>query len=350
MFNYNCWNKINRAIIVFILCEVFLLISLLNGYKEVNSSKKQDLSIYEFKGIGTIEKPYLISNSADLKYFSELVNSGVTFSEQYLKLTDDIDMSGVLIDPIGIFESGNYFWGVLDGNGHSISNLVINTGGNDGLFGMLGGTVLNLGIDSGFIGNMNYEGACGAISSHAASASARIINCYNKATVGGYRAGGIADNFAGIIINCWSDCNLVGEEIGGITSCGLSSGQQTFCYSTAGLNGNETSLWFECEKVTRDELYSKTMAYKLSSNCLIWFETMTPAKWLNEWLYEDGELILKSKKISYLNIVNISGLFIYTAKYYTTIIIAAVFLLIWIIFSVFIWKRRKNNIQLLDSN
>ena len=102
------------------------------------------------------------------------------------------------------------------GGGNTINNLTISKDGNNGFFGQLGGTVMNLGLESGEI-----HGACiGGISSHSANKNAVIINCYSKVELYGTRTGCIADNFNGTILNCWSDCALHGEVTGNIYSYG----------------------------------------------------------------------------------------------------------------------------------
>ncbi len=74
---------------------------------------------------------------------------------------------------------------------------------------------MNFGFESGSI-----SGACvGSITSHAVGTGSRIINCYNKATVtGSGRAGGIADNYDGIIWNCVNMGETVSDISAGITS------------------------------------------------------------------------------------------------------------------------------------
>lgn len=167
-------------------------------------------------GDGTKKSPYLISSAEDLFDFADMVNQGNDFNGKYIKQTANIDLEGAEWEPIAPYESENYFNGIYDGDGHYVKNLNISTDGNNGFFGKLGGAVMNFGIESGYI-----KGKCvGSITSHSSSSSAVIINCYNKATVEGTRAGGIADNFNGSIVNCWSDCDLVSEsgQMGGIVS------------------------------------------------------------------------------------------------------------------------------------
>lgn len=162
------------------------------------------VSVKSFGGNGSQESPYIIDSAADLRKLCTLVNNGENFSNKYFLQILDIDMNNKECAPIGIFNSGNYFDGVYDGNNLVISNIKISNyrkyNDNVGLFGMLSGTVVNLGIESGDI-----EGVCaGAIASHCTGDHAQIINCYNKANiVGKERAGGICDNFSGgTLVNC----------------------------------------------------------------------------------------------------------------------------------------------------
>ncbi len=182
---------------------------------------------YSLLGNGTKEDPYQINIEEDLVKFRELVNSGVSFSGEYVIQNVDLDMRYVENwIPIGRYASGRYFYGIYDGNGHVIKNLTC-TDSNAGLFGYLCGEVRNLGIESG-----NIDGVCiGGITSHGSS-SAVIFNCYNKAAVhGSGRAGGIADNFGGKILFCWNlgDVTCDTGIFGGIDSYGCQ--ELVKCYS-----------------------------------------------------------------------------------------------------------------------
>lgn len=111
-----------------------------------------------------------ITNADGMKLFSKIVNctgagTGVTFSfsDKTVYLANDIDMKGVTdFAPIGNSSSeagagsapgAPMFCGTFDGQGHSISNLVMTSNAdgavNVALFGtVMGGTVSNLIIDS----------------------------------------------------------------------------------------------------------------------------------------------------------------------------------------------------------
>ncbi len=177
-----------------------------------------------FAGEGTKAAPYVVSSAEDLTALAELVNSGEHFEDTFFLQKADIDLAGIEWTPIGEFETENHFDGRYDGDGHCIENMTITQGGNCALFGQLGGTVMNLGIESGEI-----NGACvGSISSHAGTINARIINCYNKASIQGFRAGGIADNFNGKIVGCWNAGALSGDQTGQIVSYGAT--YVGYCY------------------------------------------------------------------------------------------------------------------------
>ena len=86
------------------------------------------------EGDGSKEKPYLISNDLELARLAHEVNNGTElqmFSQKYFKLTKDIDLSKGLWTPIGTAQGiakasdGHFFAGKFDGDGRSISNMLI---------------------------------------------------------------------------------------------------------------------------------------------------------------------------------------------------------------------------------
>lgn len=202
LYNIKTASCIVISVTALILCCVIVIIT--------NSSLfhlKQENPFEEFwAGNGSIDEPFLINNVSDLAALREWVSRGITFDGYYFKQTCNLDLGEDTIwIPIGEFGSGNYFYGTYDGGSNYICNLNFQpceyvSSSNGALFGMLGGQVLNLGIESGRI-----EGLCvGSIASHAIGSAAAVVNCYNKAAViGAGRAGGICDNFSGgSIVNC----------------------------------------------------------------------------------------------------------------------------------------------------
>lgn len=172
-----------------------------------------------FKGEGTFENPYLIQNYEDICRFRNLVNNGYSFEEEFFYQTGHIDMGNINWIPIGI--NGSFFMGNYDGGGHSLKNLQMTSAWEDdqalGVFGTLGGTVSNLGIESGIIDGY----ASGTIAGNAVGENAFILNCYNKASVWGYSVGGIANDFSGgTIVSSWNVGSVSGENAYGITALG----------------------------------------------------------------------------------------------------------------------------------
>lgn len=198
---FRCIKMLGVTISVLLLCCNIYFFHISNKSAEEAAENSVSISLM---GSGTESDPYIIDSYDTLKQFRDLVNDGESFSGKYILQTDNIDLKNEEWIPIGIFLSDNYFDGIYDGGGHYISNLYISsaypfTPANVGFFGMLSGTVKNLGIESGHI-----EGEyIGSICSHGTNSS-MILNCYNKATIAGiHRAGGITDNFGeGSVIGC----------------------------------------------------------------------------------------------------------------------------------------------------
>ena len=89
-------------------------------------------------------------NSADeLIKFSNDVNGGTNFKGTTVLLNSDIDLSGKTFEPIGKGQT-NYFSGTFDGQGYTISNLVIDSSLQYvGIFGYSeGATIKNVVMDS----------------------------------------------------------------------------------------------------------------------------------------------------------------------------------------------------------
>lgn len=127
-------------------------------------------------------------------------------------LTDDIDLSGIEMMPIG---AGVAFTGVLDGQGHVIQNLTITSEeDNTGLFSYVGrdGQILNLGlVDVNVTGGNNTGAIAGCL-------VGTVDGCYITGTVNGTGyTGGIAGMLhAGTIKNCYVDASVTGTN-----SCGV---------------------------------------------------------------------------------------------------------------------------------
>lgn len=77
----------------------------------------------------TIDKKdfYIIKNEANLAWFRDSVNKAKGTITINAKLTTSLDMGGKLFVPIAVGSGSIVFGGIFDGNGHSISNLYLNS-------------------------------------------------------------------------------------------------------------------------------------------------------------------------------------------------------------------------------
>ena len=83
------------------------------------------------EGDGTEENPYIINTAAQLVYFRNQVDAGVTYKGEFVKLGNDIDLADHLFNPIGYGytygkESNTAFMGTFDGGNHTIYGLYQN--------------------------------------------------------------------------------------------------------------------------------------------------------------------------------------------------------------------------------
>ncbi|MBR3568967.1 MAG: hypothetical protein IKN94_11920, partial [Salinivirgaceae bacterium] len=200
---------------------------------------------------------YAISNSVELYWFANEVNSGRTSINAVL--TADIVVNENVLNadgtlngtptyswtPIGTGTWGGIFKGTFDGNGHTISGLYFNNttnsnypdgGNNVGLIGKAndGATIKNVGVvDSYFKGYSYVGGICGV--------GGTQTNCYNTGTVSGsssYVGGicGCSSSSTTTITNCYNTGTVSGSgHVGGI--CG-DHGTQTNCYNTGTVSGS----------------------------------------------------------------------------------------------------------------
>ena len=188
---------------------------------------------------------YLISNADELRRFADMVNSGQTSISA--KLTADILLNDTANwtswettapanswTPIG---SGSQpFTGTLDGDGHSVSGIYINSEADyQGLVGYLGsgGALQNLGVKASYIkGGYYVGGVCGM------NMMGNVINCYNIGSVEGNEiVGGLCGtNYGGTVTNCYSTGSVEGNySVGGL--CGWNDGTVTNCYNTGSVEG-----------------------------------------------------------------------------------------------------------------
>ena len=152
------------------------------------------------------EGVYEISTADQLHLFSQMVNSGNTFSGKTVRLMADIDFKGQTLTPIGGMGTSNAFQGTFDGNYHSVKNLYIFRSGISaiGFFGRTNGaSIRNFCIESGVIFAGEKSAALVGLFHNST-----MIGCSNRACViatGGH-VGGLVGQLSGTstISNCYN--------------------------------------------------------------------------------------------------------------------------------------------------
>lgn len=172
-----------------------------------------------------------ISNTEDFLTFAENCLLDTYSSGMTVKLTADIDLSGMEFTGIPIFS------GVFDGDHHRISGLRLTGKGSDqGLFRYL--------TEQACVQNLNVEGAVLpegsriAVGGIAGSNAGKILNCTFSGEVSGSDGvGGLAgiNQVSGIIEDCQSSGSVHGNHfVGGIA--GKNFGLIRSCENRAGIN------------------------------------------------------------------------------------------------------------------
>lgn len=250
---------------------------------------------------------YVLSTPEQLQLFAFMVNTGMANING--KLTADIDLKDIEFTPIGwnltddcLAANDTYvFRGTFDGQGHTISNLVINKPQSIGVgfFGNIGSpaTIKNLRLDNtcaitgydrtGLIGRSQGSGDIyleglgneGSVTSNVAAAGilgnansgsiAHLTNCYSTGAImqsGGFATGmdcaqicGWFGSVGATVDNCWSISPVSGyQEISRIF-CRQNNSQTvlTNCYSLYG-DGSQATL------IKPEEVADGTLTWNLN--------------------------------------------------------------------------------------
>ncbi len=178
-------------------------------------------------GEGTADKPYLINNLDELKWFRDDVNSGNDYDGLCIELTNEIDLSSVADwTPIGNGSrdgktyTGNAFKGNFNGNGNTITGLTIistDSSAAVGLFGVVyGGTVQNLVFENVSI-NTASKNAGSAIGLMVGGATADNITVKSGSVTAADGVGGVVGRItvSGTISNCSNAASVEATSTGG---------------------------------------------------------------------------------------------------------------------------------------
>ena len=248
---------------------------------------------------------YELADGGDVLWFSALVNNGATSANA--RLTDDINMSDYMdrFEPIGKV-SGKGYAGTFDGQGHKISEFVLDVEGSDkGLIGFAAsGMVLqNLILDEscsikatensvGIVGssdfnqegpitfnNVGMEGsvftlgknAGGLIGcNHGSKSQYTFNNCYVTGSVIGASESAALSGWAGSsktsINNCWVAAEVEGYQEGKDVVRLSGTNTMSNCYSVKG------EQW---TKIEEEEIGSGSLTWKLNGQSFLspsWYQ------------------------------------------------------------------------------
>ncbi|MFC3773244.1 S-layer homology domain-containing protein [Paenibacillus sp. GCM10012303] len=218
--------------ISFILVMV-LVLGALNGL--TMGAGKVHAAVAFAGGTGTSSDPYQIANADQLNEVRNHLGAGI-----YFILTSDIDLSsyagGAGWTPIGA-NYENPFYGNLNGNGFTIRNLTINTGGADhvGLFGVAayGSSFANIILENVNVRGRYYVGGLIGIGEN------NVSNVYVTGNVVGIESvGGLAGClYGGSINNSYFIGSVIGSQLaGGLV--GYHYGDIVNSYAAGNVTGN----------------------------------------------------------------------------------------------------------------
>lgn len=239
---------------------------------EVPATAWRDNAATEFAGgSGTATDPYLITDGAQLAKVAKDVEDKVTvYKDVYFRLENDIDLSAHRWNPIGVwkwYENGasenKTFAGFLDGNGKTITGLIVDerTEKNSaGLFGNIGdnaGTATNVGAkDLNIVDARIYATDEGMRRSSSAILAGYVIanfghtirfdNISVSGTITNTKVGKtmisgglIGEVCRATVDNCQADVKIEGgDNTGGFVGIDASS-----TYTNCKVTGKVTGLW-----------------------------------------------------------------------------------------------------------
>lgn len=189
----------------------------------------EDVRLYtEWAAPGSEANPYEISSYEELVEYSGLINGADTrgwYKGQSYVLTSDFTVPGnaPVFTPMGGSLESAVFTGNFDGQGHTVTGLVIKGGYYTGMFAYTKyGTIKNINLANVTV--ESTDGSSGAIVGYAGD-GARIENCFvtGKVTGAGTNVGGIAGYATTGSSGCLTDCVFIGDVICSMTGTSASN-------------------------------------------------------------------------------------------------------------------------------
>lgn len=196
---------------------IYFTEGMLNRLKNVGMGSVEPTASLFSGGAGTALSPWQIASKADLELMSSKINSDASFRDDCYIQTADIDYEGGTHQSMGNTnaDTGCYFTGSYHGNGHKISNIVVNNSQSNkavGFFGYIDGQAH---VDGITLENVTVNGTTwnvGAIVGcvQSTALSAIIENCHVSGNVTGNNSdiGGICGK---LMAGTLSSCTFTGE-------------------------------------------------------------------------------------------------------------------------------------------
>ena len=190
---------------------------------------------------------YEIENAGELYWFAAFVNTDengtypnksanavltkdIVVNENVLNEDGTLNTSGTFRNWTPIGDAVPDYAGKFDGQNHTVSGSYCNNQSYAGLFGLVNGTILNVGVIDSYLKSSSESGGISG-----ANVNGTIENCYNSGRIYGEdRSGGISGFNGGIIKNCYNTGTIEGGKdddsgVGGI--CGYNNGTIENCHS-----------------------------------------------------------------------------------------------------------------------
>ncbi len=170
-------------------------------------------------GTGEPNDPYQIATLADLLR----IGPDPILNRQHFVLVADIDLGGTTLSWPVIGELN----GTLDGQGHTIRNLQMQSYGDRGFIRglMPGAEVRNLGL-------VDVHMICDYVGVLVRTNFGSVINCYSTGVVEAGDAGGLVGDNVGMVANCHSSVRILSElSGGGIAVWNQGAGTISSCYA-----------------------------------------------------------------------------------------------------------------------
>ena len=266
--------------------------------------KRHQIDVGEIHLTQDEEGYWIISTPADLQEFARIVNSGM-YRTANARLTADLDMAEVTdYCPIGVIDNGDSystgaakanlgFAGIFEGQKHVIRNLTAAYNplyGSSGVFGLVTGTVRDLGVDNytfDFGEKDPYSGRFAALVGQLMEGC--VENCYvvNSTVIHTNEivAALVAGNYGGTVSRCWEYGNDIqaypraGRLIGDAADDnGVRHGTEEYCVSEGAIAGTYVSTMIDCYgDMPADAFASGEVTFRLNGGLtenIWWFQTI----------------------------------------------------------------------------